>query len=201
MGRRDSQFQILPFPWGTKTRMKTSSPGEKPGHPESLCRAPCLCWGPNHVSYHLPLPPPCSPPVSWPVHQLGVLTRARLAHVHLWLSFCTAQRGAAAPAGPLGLWKCRFLAARVQTWDSWAAAGPGVSSTWVSAQVRARPGFPGWQNPPANAGDLRDVGSIPGLGRSLGERNGNPLHCSCLENPMDRGAWRATELGVIQGWI
>ena len=44
----------------------------------------------------------------------------------------------------------------------------------------------------ANAGDLRDVGSIPGLERSPGEGRGYPLQCSCLENPMDRGAWRAT---------
>ena len=42
------------------------------------------------------------------------------------------------------------------------------------------------------AGDLRDVGSNPGLGRSPGEGNGNPLQYSCLENPMDRGAWQAT---------
>ena len=45
------------------------------------------------------------------------------------------------------------------------------------------------KNLPANAGDL---GSIPGLGRSLGEGNGNLLQYSCLDNPMDRGAWRAT---------
>ena len=44
------------------------------------------------------------------------------------------------------------------------------------------------KNPPASAGD---AGSIPGLGRSPGEGNGNPLQCSCLENSMDRGAWRA----------
>ena len=48
------------------------------------------------------------------------------------------------------------------------------------------------KNPPANAGDIRDTGSIPGTGRSAGERHGNPLQCSCLETPMDRGAWRAT---------
>ena len=41
-----------------------------------------------------------------------------------------------------------------------------------------------------------DLGSIPGLGRSLGEGNGNPLQYSCLENPMDRGAWQATVHGV-----
>ena len=53
-------------------------------------------------------------------------------------------------------------------------------------------GFPGGsvvKNPPANAGD---VGLIPGSGRSPGEGNGNPLQYSCLENPMDGGAWQAT---------
>ena len=47
------------------------------------------------------------------------------------------------------------------------------------------------KNPPASAGDVRDSGSIPGLGRCPGGGHGNPLQCSCLENPMDRGAWRA----------
>ena len=45
------------------------------------------------------------------------------------------------------------------------------------------------KNPPANAGDTRDVGSIPGSGISPKGGNGNPLQYSCLENPMDRGAW------------
>ena len=47
-------------------------------------------------------------------------------------------------------------------------------------------------NPPANAESIRDEGSIPGLGRPLEEGHGNPLQYSCLENPMDRGAWWAT---------
>ena len=47
------------------------------------------------------------------------------------------------------------------------------------------------KNPPANAGDIRDTGSIPGTGRSPGGGHGNPLYYSCLENPMDRGAWWA----------
>ena len=51
---------------------------------------------------------------------------------------------------------------------------------------------------PANAGDIRDAGLIPGLGRSPGERNGNPFQHSCLENPTDRGAWRATVHGVAK---
>ena len=45
------------------------------------------------------------------------------------------------------------------------------------------------KNPHANSGDIRDVGSIPGLGRSPGGGHGNLLQYSCLENPMDRGAW------------
>ena len=48
------------------------------------------------------------------------------------------------------------------------------------------------KNLPASAEDLGDAGSIPGSGRSPGGGNGNPLQYSCLENPMDRGAWRAT---------
>ena len=47
------------------------------------------------------------------------------------------------------------------------------------------------KNPPANAGDTRDKGSLSGLGRSPGGGHGNPLQYSCLENPMDRGAWLA----------
>ena len=53
------------------------------------------------------------------------------------------------------------------------------------------------KNPPANA---RDVGLIPGLGRSPGEGNGNPLQYSCLGKPMDRGAWQAAVLGVAEMW-
>jgi len=48
----------------------------------------------------------------------------------------------------------------------------------------------------ANAGDIRAAGSIPGLGRSPGEGHGNPLQYSCLENPMDRGAWWVTVHGL-----
>ena len=48
------------------------------------------------------------------------------------------------------------------------------------------------KNPPANSGYIREVGSVPGWGRSPGGGNGNPLQYSCLENPMDFGAWWAT---------
>ena len=57
------------------------------------------------------------------------------------------------------------------------------------------------KNLPANAGDTRDMGSIPGSGRSPIVRNGNPLQYSYLENPMDRGAWRAMAQRVAKSQI
>ena len=54
------------------------------------------------------------------------------------------------------------------------------------------------KNLSAKAGDIRDVGSIPGLGISPGGRHGNPLQYSCLENPKDRGSWWATVHGVTK---
>ena len=56
------------------------------------------------------------------------------------------------------------------------------------------------KNPLANAGDIRDMGSNPGWERSLGGGNDNPLQCSCLENPMDRGGWWTTVHGVAKSW-
>ena len=54
------------------------------------------------------------------------------------------------------------------------------------------------KNPSASEGDARDVSPIPGLGRCLGGGNGNPLQYSCLENPMDRGAWWLVVHGVAK---
>ena len=69
-------------------------------------------------------------------------------------------------------------------------------------KISKRPsGFPGGtvvKNPPANAGDERDVGFIPGLGRSPGGGNGHPLQYSCLGNSMDRGASRAMGLQRVR---
>ena len=64
-------------------------------------------------------------------------------------------------------------------------------------------GFPGnsmVKNPPADAGDARDIGWIPGSGRSPGKGNGYPLRSSCLKNSIDREAWRATVDGVTKSW-
>ena len=61
-------------------------------------------------------------------------------------------------------------------------------------------GFPGGSDGKASACNAGDPGSIPGLGRSPGEGNGNLLLYSCLENSMDRGAWQATLHGVTKNW-
>ena len=69
-----------------------------------------------------------------------------------------------------------------------------------SVDLRKSLGFPGGsvvKNLPANAGG---TGSISGLGKSPGGGNGNPFQYACLENPMDRGAWRATVHGVTERW-
>ena len=58
----------------------------------------------------------------------------------------------------------------------------------------------GIKNPLANAGDIRDAGLTPGSRRSPGGGQGNPLQYSCLENPMDRGAWWATVHRVAKNW-
>ena len=75
--------------------------------------------------------------------------------------------------------KC-FVSSSLFLFLNWSIVALGVSR--VTLVVK---------NPPANAGDLRDAGSIPGSGRSLGGGHDNPLQYSCLENPMDREAWWA----------
>ena len=71
----------------------------------------------------------------------------------------------------------------------------------LSQHLNPDRGFPG--SPPGKESicNAEDSGSIPGLGRSSGGEYGHPLQYSCLENPMDRGAWRATAHGVAESWI
>ena len=71
----------------------------------------------------------------------------------------------------------------------------------LTTAARRRNGFLGGavvKNMPANAGDPEDGGSVSGLGRSPGGGNGNPLHYSCLGNPMDRGTWQTTVHGMAR---
>ena len=87
---------------------------------------------------------------------------------------------------------CSMINATI-LWNQTSLSSTSDSATfWASHVVLVV------KNPPANAGDLRGTGSIPVLGRSPGRGHGNPLQYSCLENPMDRGAWRAIAHGFEQ---
>ena len=68
----------------------------------------------------------------------------------------------------------------------------------ISDKSRVHKVFPAGSDGKESAWNLGDLGSIPGLGRAPGEENGNPLQYSCLENPMDGGAWLATVHGVAK---
>ena len=70
----------------------------------------------------------------------------------------------------------------------------------VSKEIKTTPSGSVGKESSCYAEDTGDMGSIPGSGRSPGEGNGNPLQESCLENPMDGGAWRATVHGVAKSW-
>ena len=73
-----------------------------------------------------------------------------------------------------------------------------IDSLALCHGVHGVPGGSVGKSPLASAGDIRDVGLVPGWGRSPGGGNGNPLQYSCLENPVYRGAWWATVLGVTK---
>ena len=90
---------------------------------------------------------------------------------------------------PHGLQPTRLL----RPWDF-----PGKSTGVGCHCLLHFPGDSGVKNPPAKAGAAKDAGLIPGLGRSPGKGNGNPIQYSCLENPMDRGTWWATVYGVTK---
>ena len=76
---------------------------------------------------------------------------------------------------------------------AWWAAVSGVAQSWTQlkrlSSITYHVGFPGGSGGKESTCNVGDLGSIPGLGRSPGEGNGNLLQYSCLENPMDRGAW------------
>ena len=104
------------------------------------------------------------------------------------------------------IWKILYLRmnCRSELWNVtcgeghmiWVTTGTRkMKDTWNRFDLSSQAHGSVVKNPPANAGD---VGLIPGLGRSPGEGNGNPLQYSCLKNPMDRGAWWPTVHGVTK---
>ena len=102
------------------------------------------------------------------------------------------------------------LGSELTTRELWMESRPEIMGTYIAAatiNIFER----NWgekvalaaKNLPASAGDLRDAGSIPGSGRSPGGGHGNPLQYSCLEHPMDRGAWQVIAYSVAksQTWL
>ena len=101
------------------------------------------------------------------------------------------------PAEAFHTWQCRKPASHQWRVGSFSSSLP----FWSLLSPVSNLGFVGCtvvKNPPANAGYTRDVGLIPGSGRSLGEGNGNPLQYSCLGNPTDREAWWAIVHGIAK---
>ena len=112
-----------------------------------------------------------------------------LSHMLMFLNACNIGRRAnksATSAISIGL--------LIESWVKRNCLWIRYCLLWVSQVVLVV------KNSPDNVGDIRDAGSIPGLGRSPGGGHGNPLQYSCLENPMDRGAWRAAVHRVAKSW-
>ena len=94
------------------------------------------------------------------------------------------------------------LAWKIQ-WTEELGAGNcpwGSKESGMTERLHSHYGFPGGSDGKESACNAGDPGLISGLGRSPGERNGNPLQYSCLENPTDGGAWRGTVHGVAKSW-
>ena len=85
-------------------------------------------------------------------------------------------------------------------WTLWGCKESDMTERLTQYQGDYNMGFPRGSEVKASARNAGDLGSNPGLGRSPRGGNGNPLQYSCLENPMDRGAWRATVYGIAKSW-
>ena len=83
-------------------------------------------------------------------------------------------------------------------WENGVLAHSVTQMTGSISVFTSKKHFPGGSDGKESACHAGDPGSIPGLGRSPGEGNGNPLQYSCLENSTDRGAWQATVHGVVK---
>ena len=114
-----------------------------------------------------------------------------VASLHQRLPYPRCHQSLHVPPGPPAASALKMQP--VQVHGPWNQAPPNVAlSSWCLMHPI--------KNLPANAGDTGDTDLIPGLGRSPGGRDGNPLQYSCLENPMDREAWWAIVHGVAKSW-
>ena len=137
-------------------------------------------------------------PILWPPHAKSWLTEKDPDAGRDWgqeeKGKTEDESWMASPTRWTWVWELQEL---VMDREAWYAAVHGVakSRTQLSDRTKLNWSTSVPKNPPAKAGDTGDMGSVPRLVRSPGGRNGNPLLYSCLENPMDRGAWWATVPG------
>ena len=119
------------------------------------------------------------------------LSLFHIASLHQRLPYPRCHQSLHVPSGSHAASALKMQPVQVHSPWNQAPANVTLSSWYLMHPIK---------NLPANAGDTRDTGSIPGSGGAPGGRNGNPLQYSCLENPMDRGAWWATVHGVAKSW-
>ena len=171
-GRSETSETSCPIPRVGASGWRDSGPGRKGAPERGACSGLCLEPAPGPAQLQvLTLLPDCSTLCRIP----GSRSRSRRPHAAgpVSASYSSAA-GRTAPRPP-------SLSAKSRLSCSVASSHPQVV-----------------KDPPANEGDTGDAGWIPGQGRSLRGGNGNPLQDSCLGNPMDRGAWRATVCGVAE---
>ena len=151
----------------------------------------------SFLTLYNPITVACQAPLSWssPSKNTGVgchfllqgifLTQGSNPHLLHLLHWQAGSLPSAPPRKLLFVWVIpQFTNSEIVLWK--VIYRLFICILWVSQVVLVV------KNPPASAGDVREAGSIPGLGRSPGGGNANPLQYSCLRNPMDRGAWWAT---------
>ena len=126
---------------------------------------------------------------SFKMKDAGFNCTEAITRTALWSRIGVPRSGAGASLG-CGMGLCGSIFHEIAL--LFVCLTPGKFISISAMQFRASQAVLEVKNSPANAGDIRDWGSTPGSGISPGKGNGNPPQYSCLENPMDRGAWRAT---------
>ena len=149
--------------------------------------------------------------INQPLHHLGPGWCSSVANLwrphglqHTMLPCPSPPPGVCPSSCPLHQWHQCKLSYLTKNLPNQKLCGWGPATRVLTSLLSNSWGFPGGsvvKNLPMNAGDTGDVGLFPGSGKSAGGGNGNPSQYSCLENPMDRGAWWATVYRTAKNWI
>ena len=229
-GRNTVRGHPLPGSQHKGTLGSWCTPSSLPSSQNTACQPPVTTlykwvwgpWGAGIKHCHSQLPYKSHHPQAWPSSPLYYSSEPKGqpqgCGLDTWAQLAPGSQLALGPSSSSGDTLARMQSQ--ECWERWAKSkvlpGPGaqfpadhsagsdsfIHSFWACKLAQGLPRWAQWvKNLPANAGD-RDVGSIPGSGSSPGGENGNPLQYSCLENPMDWGAWQATvhRIAKSQTW-